>query len=179
MQKTLFIQLFIGLLIGGGMGALLGYLGRCSTGTCPLTANPYRGAFVGALMGGVLAFSGGGSRANPEGNKSGYSALHIDNPDDFKRFVINADKPVLVDFYLDTCPPCRKLAPTIEVLAEEYEGRAVVCKINAAKVPEVSQKYGVQGVPAVLFFSNGDVVQRFVGLMPKNIYTEALDGLIG
>lgn len=143
-----------------------------------MTANPYRGAFVGALIGGMLAFSAGGSRANPEGNKSGYSVLHIDNADDFRRLVLNADKPVLVDFYLDTCPPCRKLAPTVEVLAEEYEGRAVVCKVNAAEVPDISRTYGIQGVPAVLFFSKGEVVQRYIGLMAKNVYTEALDGLI-
>lgn len=179
MQKTLVIQLLVGLLIGGGMGAMLGYWGKCSTGTCPLTANPYRGAFIGALMGGMLVFTSFGSRPNPEGNEEGYSAIHIDNTDAFTQQVLNADKPALVDFYLDTCPPCRQLAPTIEVLAEEYKGRAVVVKINAAEVPDVARRYGVQGVPAVLFFSGGEVVQRFVGLMPKNVYTEALDNLTG
>jgi thioredoxin len=177
MTRTLIIQLVVGLLIGGAMGAVLGRLGKCSTGTCPLTANPYRGAFVGALLGGMLVFSGGASRGNPEGKEEGYSAIHIDSADDFQKHVVNADKPVLVDFYLDTCPPCRQLAPTVEVLAEEYEGRAIVCKINAAEVPDVARQYGVQGVPAVLFFSGGQVVQRFVGLMPKKTYTEVLDSL--
>lgn len=158
---------------------MMGYFGRCSTGTCPLTANPYRGAFIGALIGGVLAFSAAGPRANPEGNKEGYSAVYIENADDFNRLVLQADKPVLVDFYLSTCGPCRQLAPTIEVLAEEYEGRAVVCKVNAAKVPQVSQRYDIQGVPAVLFFSEGGEVERLVGLRPKEAYIKTLDKLIG
>ena len=130
-------------------------------------------------MGGVLAFSAAGPRANPEGNKQGYSAVHVESAEDFDRLVLQADKPVLVDFYLSTCSPCRQLAPTIEVLAEEYEGRAVVCKVNAAKVPAVSQQYGIQGVPAVLFFTQGGEVKRLVGLRSKDVYTKTLDGLIG
>ena len=179
MQKTMFVQLAIGLLIGGSLGAVLGYYGKCTSGTCPLTANPYRGALIGSLMGGLLAFSGAASRPRSAGNESGHAAMQIDNGTDFERYVLKAERPVLVDFYSDSCPPCRKLAPTIEILAEEYDGRAVVCKINVERVPDLARQYGIQGIPAVLFFSGGREVQRLVGLQPRDTYTDVLDKLIG
>jgi len=179
MQKAVFIQLAAGLLIGGGLGAMLGYFGKCSTGACPLTANPYRGAFIGALMGGILAFSSGSSRTIAVTDAGGHAAMHIDNAADFERLVLNATTPVLVDFYSNSCPPCRMLAPTVEQLAEEYEGRAVVCKINVEKAQPLARQYGIQAIPAVVFFKQGRETQRLVGLRPKSAYTQVLDQLIG
>ncbi|UCD50557.1 MAG: thioredoxin family protein [Phycisphaerales bacterium] len=179
MHKAMFVQLALGLLIGGSLGAVLGYFGKCSSGTCPLTANPYRGAFIGSLMGGLLAFSGGSSRPRDEGNESGYAALQIANVADFERLALQAKLPVLVDFYSNSCPPCRQLAPTVEELAEEYAGRAVVCKINVERAPDLAQQYGIQGVPAVVFFKDGEEMQRLVRLQPRSSYTDVLDKLIG
>jgi len=179
MHKAMFVQLALGLLIGGSLGAVLGYFGKCSTGTCPLTANPYRGAFLGSVMGGLLAFSGGGSRTRPEGNESGYAALQIDNEADFERLVLQSDQPVMVDFYSDGCPPCRQLAPTVEVLAEDYAGRAVVAKVNVDHAPDLARRYGVQAIPCVVFLNGGEETQRLVGLQPRSAYTDVLDKLIG
>lgn len=179
MPKTVMIQLALGLLIGGGLGAVMGYYGKCSSGACPLTANPYRGAFLGALMGGVIAYSGGGSRGNPEGKEKGHAAMQIETSEDFERLVLKAEQPVMVDFYSNGCPPCRKLAPTVEELAEEYRGRAVVAKVNVDHVPELARRYGIQGIPAVLFFDKGAETLRLVGLRPRSAYTEVLDGLLG
>lgn len=178
MHRAMLIQLALGLLIGGGLGAMMGYFGKCSSGACPLTANPYRGGFIGALIGGMLAFSGVSSRANPEGKEGGYAAVQIENAADFDRLVLKAEQPVLVDFYSNGCPPCRRLAPTIEEFAEEYQGRAVVAKVNVDRVPELARRYGIQGIPAVLFFDKGAETQRLVGLRPRNAYTEVLDGLL-
>ncbi|MBN1360585.1 MAG: thioredoxin fold domain-containing protein [Sedimentisphaerales bacterium] len=179
MQKALIIQIGMGLLVGGAVGALLGYFGKCSTGTCPLTANPYRGAFVGALMGGVLAFSSTSAGTRAEPSAAGQVALHIDSVADFERDVLDATVPVLVDFYSNSCPPCRALAPTIEELAEEYEGRAVVCKVNVEKVGELARRYGIQGIPTVVFFNQGQETRRLVGLRPKSAYTSVLNQLVG
>ena len=179
MQKALMIQIGMGLLIGGAFGALLGYFGKCSTGTCPLTANPYRGAFVGALIGGVLAFSSTSTGGRARMNAAGQSAVRIDSVADFEAHVLAATVPVLVDFYSNSCPPCRALAPTIEELAEEYEGRAVVCKVNVDKVRELTQRYGIQGIPTVVFFNQGQETQRLVGLRPKSAYASVLNQLIG
>ena len=184
MQKAMFVQLIAGLLIGGGVGAALGYYGKCTSGTCPLTANPYRGAFLGSLMGGLLAFSvvpsrptGDPSDASEEG--SDHAALEISNTEDFERLVLQADRPALVDFYSNSCPPCRQLAPMIDQLAEEYQGRVVVYKVNVEDAPDLASQNGVQGLPAVLFFTAGKETQRLVRLQSRKTYTDVLDGLIG
>lgn len=179
MQRAILIQLAAGLLIGGACGALLGYLGKCSTGTCPLTANPWRGGVIGAMIGGLFAFSTRASRMPVEADGAESAAVQIGSIEDFDRDVLNADRPVLVDFYSNACPPCRRLAPTIEKLAEEYKDRAVVCKVNVDRVPQLAGRYGIQGVPAVLFFVKGEPVKRLIGLRPQTAYAEVLDELIG
>jgi thioredoxin 1 len=177
MQKAMLIQVAAGLLIGGALGALLGYFGKCTTGTCPLTANPWRGGFLGAMIGGVLAFSAAGSRPSDEGSKSGYSAVHVANEAEFERLVLQAKQPVLVDFYSNGCGPCRMLAPTVERLAEDYESRAVVCKVNVDELTSLAQRYAISAIPAVLFFKDGREVQRVIGLRDRAAYTTVLDRL--
>ena len=193
MQKTLFIQLVVGLLIGGSLGALMGYFGKCTTGVCPLTANPWRGGFIGAMIGGLFAFSAAGPRSSvpspipPEGVANASTTggdqqttpRHIASAEEFESVVLKADKPVLVDFYADWCGPCRMLAPTIEKLAKQYEGRVAVCKVNVDHLGQVAGRYGIQGIPAVLVFDKGKEVQRLVGLRPASDYTKVLDKLVG
>jgi thioredoxin 1 len=178
MQKAMMIQLGMGLLIGGTLGALLGYFGKCSTGTCPLTANPYRGALIGALIGGVLAFSSASPRTYANTDTGGQAAMHIDTVADFHSQVLKATVPVMVDFYSNSCPPCRALAPTIEGLAEEYQGRALVYKVNVEKAQDLAHQYAIQAIPAVVFFNGGKETQRLVGLRPKGSYTNVLDSMI-
>ena len=104
--------------------------------------------------------------------------LQIDSMPDFESHVLAAQPPVLVDFYSDSCPPCRQLAPTLDALAEEYEGRALLFKVNVEDAPDVAQRYGIQGLPAVVFFSAGQEIERLVRLQPRKVYTDALDRLI-
>ena len=191
MQRVMFLQLVFGLLLGGGLGALLGYFGKCATGACPLTANPWRGAFLGAAIGGLFAASTGSSRPREQiapsvptavepPSASGQAApLHIGSAEAFERIVQNADRPVLVDFYADWCGPCRMLAPTIEKLAKEYQGRAIVGKVNVDSLPAIASQYGIQGIPAVLVFNKGQEVQRLVGVRPAGEYAKVLDKLVG
>ncbi|HQG49274.1 MAG TPA: DUF6132 family protein, partial [Sedimentisphaerales bacterium] len=128
MQRVMFIQLAVGLMIGGGIGAAMGYFGKCTTGACPLTANPLRGGVIGAVLGGLLAFSVVSPRVSAQMNEKG--EIQIRTSEDFDTLVLRAGQPVLVDFYSPTCGPCRMLAPTIAKLAEQYEGRAGVYKVN-------------------------------------------------
>jgi len=179
MTKAIFIQLLAGLLIGGGMGAAIGYFGKCSTGACPLTANPWRGAFIGAMIGGLFAWSSGASRSISETAGGEHTAMQIGTAEDFESRVLGADKPALVDFYSNSCGPCRRLAPTIEKLAKQYEGRAVIAKVTVDKLPQLAARYGIQGIPAVLFFKNGQEAQRLVGLRSRDAYTAVLDKLAG
>ncbi len=191
MQRAIFLQLAFGLLLGGGLGAMLGYFGRCATGACPLTANPWRGAFVGAAIGGLFAASAGSSgpreqmasavpaATEPPSATGPAAPLHVGSAEAFDRIIQKADRPVLVDFYADWCGPCRMLAPTIEKLAKDYQGRVIVAKVNVDSLPAIASRYGIQGIPAVLVFNKGQEIQRLVGLRPQTDYARVLDGLTG
>ena len=94
--------------------------------------------------------------------------------DNFDAFVTNADKPVLVDFWATWCMPCRMLAPTIEEIAEEAEGRAYVGKVNVDEEGELAMKYGVRSIPTLIFFRDGKEVGRMVGVQDKEDIVTAL-----
>lgn len=96
----------------------------------------------------------------------------------FDEVVLKSDKPVLVDFWAAWCSPCRMVAPIIEQISEEYDGKAVVGKVDVEANQEFAAKYGVRNIPTVLVFQNGEVVGRQVGVSPKNVYEEALNSLL-
>jgi len=85
----------------------------------------------------------------------------------FESLVKNSDKLVLVDFWAEWCGPCRMVGPIVEELAKEYEGKAVIGKINVDNNPNVSTEFGVRNIPTILFFKNGKVVDKQVGAVPK------------
>jgi thioredoxin 1 len=175
MHTAMLIQLGLGLLVGASLGAAMGYVGKCSRGTFALTANPLRGAVVGAVLGGAFAFITGPSAAVAGDGKG---LVQIETLGEFERYMAEADKPVMVDFYADWCGPCRRLAPTIEKLAKEYDGRAVIAKINVDKLGGLAREFGIRGIPAVLFFQDGREVHRLIGGQPKRAYEQVLDDLI-
>ena len=96
----------------------------------------------------------------------------------FESVVLNTDKPVVVDFWAAWCGPCRMVGPVIEELSKDYDGRAVVGKVDVDSNQEFAAKYGVRNIPTVLVFKNGEVVTRQVGVAPKAVYAEAVDALL-
>jgi len=96
----------------------------------------------------------------------------------FEETVLNSDKPVMVDFWAAWCGPCRMVGPVIDEISKDYEGRAVVGKMDVDANQEFAAKYGVRNIPTVLVFNKGELVGRQVGVSPKNVYAEALDGLL-
>ncbi len=86
----------------------------------------------------------------------------------FERDVLQSPKPTLVDFYADWCGPCRALAPVVEEIAAELDGQLKVAKVNVDENETLSRKYGVQGIPTLVLFREGQEVERIVGYLPKN-----------
>tara|TARA_B100000965_G_C19593528_1_gene759046 strand:+ start:3114 stop:3437 length:324 start_codon:yes stop_codon:yes gene_type:complete len=96
----------------------------------------------------------------------------------FDEIVLKSENPVLVDFWAEWCGPCRMLGPIIEELSNEYEGKVVVGKLDVDSNQEFAAKFGVRNIPTVLTFKNGELVNRLVGVSPKNVYTDNLDSLL-
>lgn len=95
----------------------------------------------------------------------------------FEELVIKSGKPVIVDMWAEWCGPCRMLTPIVEEMAKDYEGRAVIGKLNVDDNPEVTAKYGVRNIPTVLFFKGGEVADKQVGAVPKSALVGKLEKL--
>jgi len=96
----------------------------------------------------------------------------------FDEVVMKSDKPVLVDFWAVWCGPCRMVAPIVEELSKDYDGRAVIGKLDVDTNGEVAARFGIRNIPTLLFFKNGEVVDKQVGAAPKQVFAAKLDALI-
>jgi thioredoxin 1 len=102
--------------------------------------------------------------------------VRVVNSGNFDEEVLHAEQPVLVDFWAEWCPPCRRLAPTIDALAAEYAGRMKVAKLDVDESPDLAGRYGVRSIPTLLVFRGGSVVEQRIGALPKDDLARLLDG---
>jgi thioredoxin 1 len=99
--------------------------------------------------------------------------------ENFDQEVMNSDKPVLVDFWAEWCGPCKALSPVLDEIATEMSGKASVVKVNVDQASDLAQKYGIRGIPTLIFFKNGEVKSTLVGNQPKAEIVKNINSLIG
>ncbi len=100
------------------------------------------------------------------------------NDANFEEMVLQSDKPVLVDFWAEWCGPCRMVAPVVEELSQDYEGKLLVTKVDVDSNPETAMKFGIRNIPTILFFKGGEVVDKHVGAAPKAALAKKVDALL-
>ena len=100
------------------------------------------------------------------------------NDSNFEEIVLKSDKLVIIDFWAEWCGPCRMVAPIIEEIGEEYEGKVLVAKVDVDTNPGISSKLGIRNIPTVMFFKNGKMVDKQVGAVPKSNYVSKLETLL-
>lgn len=100
--------------------------------------------------------------------------IHV-NDDTFEKSILQSEVPVIVDFWAPWCGPCKMVAPILEKIAKDFDGKLLVAKVNTDENQEYAGRYGVQGIPTMLFIAGGKILHRQVGAVPENVLRDTID----
>jgi len=103
--------------------------------------------------------------------------IEIDD-DSFEKIILKSDKPVMVDFWAPWCGPCKAISPTVEALSKTYDGKMAFAKVNVDENPLTPSKYGVQAIPTLIFFKDGEIVEQITGMVAKEKLEETIKGIL-
>ena len=171
------IPFIVKVLIGCALGALIGYYGQCSSGTCPLTSTWWRGAIYGGVIGLFVAFITA-THPSPETTPfTNTSIVKNITESEFDAEITNATTPVIVDFYAVWCGPCKLLAPIVDKQAEAFAGKIKFVKVDVDEAPGLAMRYQIQVIPALLFFKQGKLVDSVVGVPSEEALNLRLQSL--
>lgn len=170
-------SLLIYALIGGSLGAVLGYRGQCGSGARSLLSNWRHGALYGAVAAVLFCLIAGCGFDSKTMNQSTANVKHITDAD-FNAEVTQSSLPVVADFYATWCGPCRRLAPIMDALAEQYAGKIKFVKINVDESPQLAQQFRAEAIPMLVFFKQGESTGKLVGLQSKDNLIKQLDSML-
>jgi len=171
------IQILLLTALGAGLGALLGALKSCPDGGCPLTANPWRGAIWGGILGLFIGVSSSeGIRAEPNAGPVSMKASwrEVATPEDFQREVLDQQGVTVVYFHADWCGACRNYGPILRQVAEDTADRARYVSVDADAAETLAREYQIAALPTTLFFSKGRLLGRLVGGVPEGTLLNAI-----
>ncbi|HVV71618.1 MAG TPA: thioredoxin [Verrucomicrobiae bacterium] len=169
------MALILSILVGAGLGGLMGYYGKCASGTCPLTATPGRGAIYGMVLG-LLFYSALGRHGAGSAEQS-TANVKLVNAAEFDSAIAQANGPVVVDFFATWCGPCKRLGPLLDELAGPLTNHIKFLKVDVDKSGPIAGRYRVEGVPTLVFLRDGKEVDRQVGLSSKEELQARLSAL--
>ncbi len=153
--------IIIGAAGGAAIGAFIGLFFRKMNLGALMLVGALAGLLVVTINGGALGLSGGS----------------IKSSDEFDSKVLESTKPVLVDFFINNCPPCKRLEPVLDELADEFAGRVEFYRLNANEVRDVSAAYGIEATPTVILFVKGEIYETWIGDMSFSSYQGVLDAV--
>ncbi len=153
--------IIIGAAGGAVIGALIGLFFKKMNMGALMLVGAMAGLLVVTIHGGAFGLSGGSIKSSEE----------------FDRKVLESAKPVLVDFFINNCPPCKRLEPVLDELADEFAGRVEFYKLNSNEVREVSAAYGIEAAPTVILFVKGEIAGTWIGDMSFSSYQSVLDAV--
>jgi thioredoxin 1 len=170
------MALILSILVGAGLGGLMGYYGKCASGTCPLTATPGRGAIYGMVLG-ILFYSALGRNGAGSAEQS-TANVKLVNEAEFDSAIAQTSGPVVVDFFATWCGPCKRLGPMLDELAGPLTNQIKFLKVDVDRSGPIAERYRVQGVPTLVFLRDGKEIDRQVGLNSKDDLHARLASLI-